>query len=146
MSAHLVLALASVALGAGLALVGLAVVVGRVDVTKVQRAVRAATTKAQRRMAVRVIDHGLTPPSDEVAVVGEVARGRVSQGAFVSAVVAITLLCLPAVGTGSPSWLQVASPVVTLVNFAVAMVITIRVRRARRFLTTGPDAESAAPR
>lgn len=146
MSVHLVLGVVFVVLGAALALVGLSMLAGRADATKVQRAVRAATTKAQRRMALRVIDHGLAPPPDEVALVRQVAQGRVSQGAFVLTSVVITLLGLSTVGSGSPSWLQVASPVVALVNFAIAMVIAIRARRARRFLTTGPGAQRATSR
>lgn len=146
MSAHLVLGVAVVALGVATAVMGLAVLTGRMDGTKVQRAVRLGTTDAQRRMALRVIHHGLAAPPDEVALVREVARGRVSQGAFVVTSVVITLLFLSAVGTGSPSWLQVMAPVVALVNVGIAVVISLRVRRARRFLAAGPDVERAASR
>lgn len=147
MSVHLVLGMAIVALGVATALMGLAVLAGRMDGTKVQRAVRTGTTEAQRSMALRVIHGGQAAPVDEVALVREVARGQVSQGAFViTSSVVITLLLLSAVGTGSPSWLQVTSPVVGLVNVGIAVVIALRVRRARRFLAAGPEVRRAASR
>lgn len=135
-----------VALGVATALMGLAVLAGRMDGTKVQRAVRTGTTEAQRSMALRVIHGGLAAPADEVALVRQVARGRVSQGAFVITSVIITLLLLSAVDTGSPSWLQVMAPVVALVNVGIAVVIALKVRRARRFLAAGPDVQRAPSR
>ena len=143
-SAHLVLSVVTVAVGLAVAVVGLAVVAGRIDGTRVQREVRERTSAAQRAMAVRAVRRRLVVPADEAAVVAAVARGQLSQANFTLIFAVGAVVSVSVVGSGSPSWLQVASPAVALADAAVAVVLAIRAWGARRYLAahSGPDSVS----
>lgn len=130
----------------GLMVVGMAAVMGRIDLTLAQRSVRASITASQRRRALRQIRGSDPTDAADRALVRAVATGLASPGGFVLVFGGFAMLSIGQVLGSSPPWLLVLAAVAAAGNLVITVALAYDYRRARVFLATEPSLEQKARR
>lgn len=146
MSASEVSTVLTVAVNLGLVVVGMAALMGRIDLTLAQRSVRVSITASQRRRALRQIRGSDPTDAADRALVRAVATGLASPSGFVLVFGGFALLSIGQVLGSSPPWLLVLAGVAAAGNLVVTVALAYDYRRARRLLATHPSVEQKAPR
>lgn len=120
----------------GLLVVGIAALMGRIDLTLAQRSARASMTASQRRRALRQIRGGEPTDAADREHVRAVAAGLASPSGFVLVFGGFALISVGQVLGSSPPWLLVPAGVAAAGNLVITVALAYDYRRAHRFLAT----------
>lgn len=144
MSGRLVIVVIVVVVALAMAVVGLMAVLGRLDLSLAQRSVRATTSTAERRGALRQIRSGQASAPGQVAPVRAVATALASQGGPSLTYTGVTLTSVALAFGPYPPWFLVLAGLAAGGNAVVAVMLIKGYRRGRRFLGAHPDVDEAS--